>query len=468
MTPEASRMVAGGPSEASDRRKRIVHYHRPRRGRGPNPELREFLRDRCRGRIPPRIRNRRSLATLGPPATVRVALRQPQDDSHDTCHPLLLTFRMILFAVSQYTGPMTPERDWAGWTKFVWRIYIIPFAGYPLLAHEGAGRIALTWFATAVFIAIYLAGYRVRGPRLLWIIAAITVLGVAFMPINSGAGAFFIFAASFAGSTATMRKAVLVIGIVLLVLLVDVFVIGLSPLIWWWAAFFTVAIGAVSAHFAQAGRANRRLQLAQDEIEHLAKVAERERIARDLHDVLGHTLSLIILKSELASKLADRDPQRARDEIRDVERISREALSEVRQAVRGYRAGLQQELDGATAMLRAAAIELTTEIDPVPLAAGQEAILALALREAVTNVVRHSEATRCTIALHRVGDDIRLIVSDDGRGGGTDGAGISGMRERIAALGGSVARDGSRGTTLTVTLPLASGLQSVSAIERSA
>ena len=209
--------------------------------------------------------------------------------------------------------------------------------------------------------------------------------------------------------------------------------------------------------------------MAQEEIEHLAKVAERERIARDLHDVLGHTLSLIILKSELASKLADRDPQRARDEIRDVERISREALSEVRQAVRGYRAGLQQELDGATAMLRAAAIELTTEFEPLPLAPGQEAILALALREAVTNVVRHSEASHCTIALRRAGDDIRLIVSDDGRGGGReDGVGISGMRERISALGGSVARDGSRGTTLTVTLPLASGLQSVSAIERSA
>src|SRR4051794_28171631 len=130
MTPEASRMVAGGPSEASDRRKRIVNYHRPRRRRGPSAELREFLRDRCRGRIPPRILNRRSLATLGPPATVRVAIRRRDARSHDTCHPLLLTFRTILFAVSRYTGPMTPERDWAGWTKFVWLIYIIPFAGY--------------------------------------------------------------------------------------------------------------------------------------------------------------------------------------------------------------------------------------------------------------------------------------------------------------------------------------------------
>ncbi len=198
-------------------------------------------------------------------------------------------------------------------------------------------------------------------------------------------------------------------------------------------------------------------------------MAERERIARDLHDVLGHTLSLIILKSELASKLADRDPQRARQEIRDVERISREALSEVRQAVRGYRAGLQHELDGAAEMLRAASIVLTTQLDPIPLAPAQEAILALALREAVTNVVRHADAKRCTIGLGRTGDEIRLFVSDDGRGGTReDGAGVTGMRERIAALGGSVIRDGSRGTTLTVTLPLASGPQSVNAIERSA
>jgi len=364
--------------------------------------------------------------------------------------------------------PMPPERDYAGWTKYIWLVYIIPFGGYPILEKASAGRIALTWFATAVFTVIYLSGYRARGRRLLYVIAAITLLGVAFMPSNLGAGAFFIFAASFAGSVGSPRRGFSIVGIILLVLLVDVTLIGLNPLTWWWAAFFTIVIGAVNVHFAQVGRANERLQMAQDEIEHLAKVAERERIARDLHDVLGHTLSLIILKSELASKLADRDPQRARDEVRDVERISREALSEVRQAVRGYRAGLQQELDGAAAMLRAASIELTAKCEPVPLAAGQEAILALSLREAVTNVVRHSNASRCTIDLRRGGDEIRLIVSDDGRGGGDDGSGISGMRERIAALGGSVSRDGSRGTTLSVTLPLASGPQSVSVIERSA
>ncbi len=367
---------------------------------------------------------------------------------------------------------VNPDRDYYGWTKYVWLIYVIPFAVFPIALKASTAHIALTLFATAVFLVLYLSAYRVSGNRVLFIIAAITALGVAFMPVNYGAGAFFIFAASFAGSFAGGRRAFPIIGIVLLVLLVDVKLIGLSVMYWWWSALFTIVIGAVNAHFAQVGLANKRLRMAQEEIEHLAKVAERERIARDLHDVLGHTLSLIILKSELASKLADRDPQRAREEIRDVERISREALSEVRQAVRGYRAGLQQELDHAAEMLRTASIDLTTQFEPVPLSPAQEAILALALREAVTNVVRHSEAARCTIDLRRFGDEIHMVVSDDGRGSakksGEDGAGISGMRERIGALGGWVTRDGSNGTTLTVTLPLASGPQALSAIERSA
>jgi len=364
---------------------------------------------------------------------------------------------------------MQSERDYVGWTKYVWLVYAVPFVAYPIATKAGAAAIALNAAATVAFLLLYFAGYRARGNKILPIIAALALLGVIFLPINLGAGAFFIFAASFAGTAGGMRRALMIVGAVLVILLVEVAVIGMSPLLWWWAAVFTIVVGAVNAHFAQVGRAHARLRMAQDEIEHLAKVAERERIARDLHDVLGHTLSLIILKSELASKLADRDPVRARDEIRDVERISREALSEVRRAVRGYRAGLQQEIDGATEMLRAASIELTTKVEPVPLAPGQEAILALALREGVTNVVRHSGASHCTIELRRIDGEIRLVVIDDGRGGAqSDGAGISGMRERISTIGGQVVRDSSRGTTLTITLPLASGLQPVSAIERSA
>src|SRR5258708_13843890 len=125
---------------------------------------------------------------------------------------------------------MNPERDYAGWTKYIWLVYIIPFAAFPVLANESAGRIALTWFATAVFTVIYLAGYRINRNRILLVIAAITLLGVAFMPVNYGAGAFFIFAASFAGAAGGMRRAFTIIAGIPLVFLIDVPFLCLFPL----------------------------------------------------------------------------------------------------------------------------------------------------------------------------------------------------------------------------------------------
>ena len=350
-----------------------------------------------------------------------------------------------------------PEREHLGWTPYAWLIYVVPFVAYPFLDQPHPGRIAPALAATAVFLVLYFRGYWEAGARLLAIIGAITLIGVLFLPVNIGAGAFFIYAASFAGGVGEPKRAFLVIGGVLAALLIEVRILDMSVFSWGWAAVFSLLVGGVNVHFAQVRRSNARLRLAQDEIEHLAKVAERERIARDLHDLLGHTLSLIIIKSELASKLADRDPQRARDEIRDVERISREALAEVRQAVRGYRrGGLQSELEAAKEMLEAASIAVTAELDPVHLPPSHEAILALAMREGVTNVVRHSGASTCAIRLERQESQVRLTISDDGRGGTqASGLGLTGMQERGAALGGTVARDGSRGTTLTITLPSA-------------
>ena len=353
------------------------------------------------------------------------------------------------------TMRLLPEREHLGWTPYAWLVYVVPFVAYPFLDRAHTDRIAPALAATAVFFVLYFRGYWEKGARLLAIIGALTLLGVLFLPINPGAGTFFIYAASFAGGVGEPKRAFLVIGGIVAALLIEVRLLDLSFFSWWWAALFSLLVGGVNVHFAQVRRSNARLRLAQDEIEHLAKVAERERIARDLHDLLGHTLSLIIIKSELASKLADRDPQRARDEIRDVERISRKALAEVRQAVRGYRrGGLQSELEAAKEMLRAASIAVNAELDAVRLPPSHEAILALAMREGVTNVVRHSHASNCAIRLERQDAQIRLMISDDGRGGAQpSGLGLTGMLERIAALGGTVARDGSRGTTLTITLP---------------
>jgi two-component system sensor histidine kinase DesK len=225
-----------------------------------------------------------------------------------------------------------------------------------------------------------------------------------------------------------------------------------------WPVVFVLIVGGINIHYSQVGRANARLRLAQDEIEHMAKVAERERIARDLHDVLGHTLSLVVLKSELASKLADRDPQRSREEIRDVERIAREALAEVRAAVSGYRSsGLVAEVERARNTLATAGLEFDAKVDAAKLPASHEAVLCLALREAVTNIVRHSGARNARLSIATTNDVCTLTVADDGRGGDAPfGSGLSGMRERVEILGGALTRSGSNGTTLTVTLPLAS------------
>ena len=228
--------------------------------------------------------------------------------------------------------------------------------------------------------------------------------------------------------------------------------------LWGSMGLLIVLVGLGNHHWAVRHCADEKLTLAHDEIEHLAKVAERERIARDLHDVLGHTLSLITLKSELARKLVDRDPERAKQEMQDVENASRAALADVREAIRGYRSdGIFAELARARAALETAGVTVECDTDTVPLSPAQESVLSLALREAVTNVVRHAEARRCNVSLKRNEALCTLEVADDGCGAaGPEGNGLRGMRERLEALGGSLRLLTSNGTRLIIDLPLAS------------
>jgi two-component system sensor histidine kinase DesK len=215
-------------------------------------------------------------------------------------------------------------------------------------------------------------------------------------------------------------------------------------------------IGSINIHFKQRNRDNKKLLMAQEEVEHLAKIAERERIARDLHDVLGHTLSVIVLKSELAAKLAERDPARAVQEIKDVERISRDALSQVRSTVRGYHSlSLQAEAEQATATLKAAGVKVECSFANADIPPSHEGVLALALREAVTNVIRHAKATCCRLRLRPIEGGCELEIKDDGCGRmSPEGIGLTGMRHRVESLGGQLQREISSGTRLVITLPV--------------
>lgn len=185
-------------------------------------------------------------------------------------------------------------------------------------------------------------------------------------------------------------------------------------------------------------------------IARLAVAQERERFARDLHDLLGHSLSLIALKSGLAGRVLTSDPDRASAEIRDVERVAREALTEVRDAVEGYRVpDLDRELARARRTLEAAGVE--AEVGPAPdgLPVAATVALAWAVREAITNVVRHAGAGHCGVTVTRAagpagaaeGEVLRLEVRDDGRGPAASaprGGGIDGLRGRLDAVSGTV------------------------------
>jgi two-component system sensor histidine kinase DesK len=356
-------------------------------------------------------------------------------------------------------GRLLPHDTDLAWTPYAWLIYLAPFLLAPLYVPRFANAAgwALHIGATLVFLVLYFRSHWVRGRELVLVAAATATIGVALWPISYGAGVFFIYAGAMLGQLATSRLAFRGVAIVAAIAMIEAFLLRRDWSAGSWPVVFTLLVGGINVHFSQVGRANARLRLAREEVEHLAKVAERERIARDLHDLLGHTLSLVILKSELASKLADRDPERARNEIRDVERIAREALSEVRSAVAGYRSGgLEAEVQHARNALSTAGVTFAATLPKTQLPPAHEAVLCLAVREAVTNIVRHAGARHCSLALEAATKAVTLTISDDGRGGDAPfGSGLTGMRERVEVLGGSLTRDGRGGTRLTVTLPLA-------------
>ncbi|MEV7009000.1 sensor histidine kinase [Streptosporangium sp. NPDC051022] len=184
------------------------------------------------------------------------------------------------------------------------------------------------------------------------------------------------------------------------------------------------------------------LRQARDEVARLAASEERLRIARDLHDLLGHSLSLIVLKSELAGRLAENGSERALPEIRDIESVARQALVEVRDVVTGYRQrGLTGELDGARAALEAAGTRVKVRMAGTPLPEELDGLLGWAVREGVTNVIRHARAARCEIDVRYDGRTTVLEIVDDGCGAATPygpGNGLAGLTERIEAAGGTV------------------------------
>jgi len=317
----------------------------------------------------------------------------------------------------------------------------------------------------AVFLIAYFRIFKTKGnTQRIWL-GAMFLIGYLYFPFNQSAAGEFVYPVAMSvfllrqpkASAALWRFVAIAMaqgaGVLLETRLMHRSLDLAETII-----FYTVAIGLSHFAFSRHLLASEQLEQANQEIEHLTQVAERERIARDLHDLLGHTLTVIVLKSDIANRLFIAQPELAHREIAEVETTARKALAEVREAVTGYRAeGLQVEVSRARHALTSAGVQLSTDIEHIALPLVSANTLCLVLREAVTNVIRHSGATTCHLELQREGGLLTLKVEDNGSGKlGAEGNGLRGMRERLAAVGGTLQRESCAdgGTRLTAQLPL--------------
>ena len=345
---------------------------------------------------------------------------------------------------------------------FVSLINIVWLFLWAILTQQPFAKVILpTLLSVPIFLWLYLCFYFYGGPNSVRLryIAGVFALAYVVAPFNIASMAYLIFA--FFGVTHFVPMHVgskIVFGSILL-FVVEVIFLGIDAPTIISVVVPCVLLGITAIYTAYSSQQHRALRRSQGEIMRLATLAERERIGRDLHDLLGHTLSVVALKSELARKLIDHDLDAARTEISEVERVARDALSQVRNAVSGIRStALSAELVAATALLEAQGLKVKCETENVKLSHDRETALALSLRVATTNIRRHSGASGVTIRVRKEPTEVVIEVADNGRGGRiVPGNGLNGMRERLGSVGGSLSLASNKegGTLLRASVPVA-------------
>ena len=313
-----------------------------------------------------------------------------------------------------------------------------------------------------VFVYLHLCSYFHGGPvpeRWVYIFGQYLLAFVVGPLFSLSAIGYMIFAFYVTAFSMSLRQARNVIFGSIALATLGMVLLGHSAETLGYIILPAVLLAFSALYTAYTGQQQLALRRSEDEVMRLARLAERERIGRDLHDLLGHTLSVVALKSELARKLIDHDVDAARREIAEVERVARDSLQQVRTAVSGIRSTeLPAEIGAATALLEAQGIVVKCETENVKLPHDRETALALSLREAATNVRRHAQAKGVTIRVRKEPAEVVVEVADDGRGGRIiPGNGLSGMRERLSHVGGTLTllpnKDG--GTLLRASVPVA-------------
>jgi len=312
--------------------------------------------------------------------------------------------------------------------------------------------------ALAAFLGCYFWAYHCNRKQMVKPTIGIVLVAVLITPINPGSIAMFSYAGFFIGYANSLIRYVLQIAGLMLLLIGLNFTITIH-----WPHFLhiglPIVLGVSFLGWVEQQNMLRRLsqQQSADEIKQLATMVERERIGRDLHDILGHTLSSIILKADLAEKLLSRQQSAAaQQQLTELSQIARDALSQVRQSVSGYtHQGLTTETGKLLGRLRDAGFQATLTGNIPILDSRRETAIILALTELVTNVMRHSKGDSCQLSFQQQGADLLICLSDNGCSSEMkEGNGITGLRERLAAIGAKLSLQQQQGVSATIQLSL--------------
>ncbi len=354
-----------------------------------------------------------------------------------------------------------------GISPYVWVVfYILPF--YFIFRSPSTYQIAIGIGLTVGFFVSYVLSYISRGP-LVYVWTALQIAISAVMAYVFSYIYFFLFPAYFIGRI--LRKAAFISLYTILLITAyatvnyefltgDAILITQLPFVF--ICLIAVTLLPVNTYNRHKEvKLQGQLEDANKRIAELVKLDERQRIARDLHDTLGQQLSLIGLKSDLASRLLRTNPDKALAELNDIHQTARVALQEVRELVTEMRGmKLEDEIGIIRKLLQAADIELRLEGEPKLKAASQlaENVVCMCLKEAVTNVVKHSGATQCTISIEETNTGLTVRIRDNGSGmpgsTGSKGNGLRGMKERVEFVNGTMSiRSSNKGTTITIRIP---------------
>ena len=351
-----------------------------------------------------------------------------------------------------------------GFFPYMWFVYLL----FPIytLTQESGWRLLFGIGMLVVFVIAYRELYFVKETFTLWACIQMVITFIFAVLYNPFMIFFGFFTASAVGFAPT--KKVFRVLFVLLIVMLGAFIFvkikyltttSLVNIIPMFVLMLITPFGM--RNFNQKRMLKTQLSEANEQIKDLVKREERQRIARDLHDTLGHTLSLITLKSQLVEKLIVKNPERASVEAKEITQTSRTALKQLRELISDMRMiTVEEELDQIKAILQAANITLEVEqkASSSTLSPLEQNILGMCLREAITNVVKHSKATMCTVSIFEAQGELILEVKDNGvglQGQSHDGNGIRGMKERIALIDGAIELDAAHpGTLLTVKVPI--------------